>query len=488
MQASFASLEYAGKIRHTRREKILGARYRKSETTPFHPCSPYAVAKVYAYRITVNDRVAFGNCKCNGIHFDHESPRCGETFVTRTITRSLANIAHGLEQCLYLGNMDSLRDWGNSKDYVRIQWLMLQRPLPQDYVIAAGVQYSVRQFIIWAAEDLDLKLRFEGHGEHEVAYVAVISGDKAPALQVGQRTIAVAPQYFRPAEVETLLGDASEAKRELGWAAEISARDMCSEMLAEDLIVAQRHSLLRNHGHRLAVPRKPSPMRARRTSDLVIVAGHHDMVGSAIIKRLNVPGFRRLLTASHSDLDLTSQAAVRDSFAAHHIDQVVLASAKVAGIEANNLLPAEFIYENLTTQANVILAAHFSARACNACCSSGRLASTLGLCRSRCKRTVCLRASWSRQRNHLPWPKSRGSNSARTTTIRTAATTEARCRPPSMAPMTTSIPPTRTSSPHSSAAFTRPCPRMTRKLSFGAEATPAENFCTPMISPLPVCL
>jgi len=228
----------------------------QSETTPFHPRSPYAVAKLYAYWITVNYREAYGMFACNGILFNHESPRRGETFVTRKITRGLANIAQGLEQCLYMGNIDSLRDWGHAKDYVRMQWLMLQQDNPQDYVIATGVQFSVRQFIHWTAEDLGITLRFEGEGVAEVAYVQSLQGDRAPALKVGQRVVAVDPRYFRPAEVETLLGDPGKAHRQLGWQPEITAREMCAEMVAEDLATAQRHALLRRHGHVLPVQRE----------------------------------------------------------------------------------------------------------------------------------------------------------------------------------------------------------------------------------------
>ncbi len=225
----------------------------QTETTPFHPRSPYAVAKMYAYWITVNYREAYGIYACNGILFNHESPRRGETFVTRKITRGLANISQGLEQCLYLGNIDSLRDWGHAKDYVRMQWMMLQQEAPEDYVIATGVQYSVREFITWAAADLGITLAFRGTGVDEVAVVAAISGDNAPALKPGDVVLRIDPMYFRPAEVETLLGDPSKAKRNLGWAPEITARAMCTEMVAEDLKSARRHALLRKHGMDLPV-------------------------------------------------------------------------------------------------------------------------------------------------------------------------------------------------------------------------------------------
>ena len=192
------------------------------ETTPFYPRSPYAVAKLYAYWITVNYREAYGMYACNGILFNHESPRRGETFVTRKITRGLSNIALGLEQCLYMGNVDSLRDWGHAKDYVRMQWMMLQQEKPEDFVIATGIQYSVRQFIDMAAQELGISLRWEGLGVEEKAYVAAISGNKAPGIQVGQVVVAIDPRYFRPSEVETLLGDPSYAKTKLGWEPQIT--------------------------------------------------------------------------------------------------------------------------------------------------------------------------------------------------------------------------------------------------------------------------
>ncbi len=226
------------------------------ETTPFYPRSPYAVAKLYAYWITVNYREAYGMYACNGILFNHESPRRGETFVTRKITRGLANIAQGLEKCLYMGNLDALRDWGHAKDYVRMQWMMLQQDEPEDFVIATGKQYSVREFIQWTAAELGLTLRFEGEGVDERAVIASIDGDRAPALKVGDRVVAIDPRYFRPAEVETLLGDPTKARTRLGWVPEITAQAMCREMVAEDLKAAQRHAFLQAHGHGVSVPRE----------------------------------------------------------------------------------------------------------------------------------------------------------------------------------------------------------------------------------------
>jgi GDPmannose 4,6-dehydratase len=225
----------------------------QKETTPFHPRSPYAVAKLYSYWITVNYREAYGMYACNGILFNHESPRRGETFVTRKITRGLANIAQGLEECLYMGNIDSLRDWGHAKDYVRMQWLMLQQDAPEDFVIATGVQYSVRQFIEWSAAELGVTLEFSGEGVQEVATVKAVEGENAPALKPGDVVMRIDPQYFRPAEVETLLGDPSKAKTKLGWVPELTVQEMCSEMVSEDLKTAKRHALLKEHGFDLPV-------------------------------------------------------------------------------------------------------------------------------------------------------------------------------------------------------------------------------------------
>ncbi len=220
----------------------------QKETTPFYPRSPYAVAKMYAYWIVVNYREAYGIYACNGILFNHESPRRGETFVTRKITRGLANITQGLEDCLYMGNLDALRDWGHAKDYVRMQWMMLQQEQPEDFVIATGVQYSVRQFIQWSAKELGMTLRFEGQGVDEVAIVDKIEGDNAPALKVGQSIVKIDPRYFRPTEVETLLGDPSKAKAKLGWTPEITVQQMCAEMVAADLQAAKQHALLKANG------------------------------------------------------------------------------------------------------------------------------------------------------------------------------------------------------------------------------------------------
>jgi GDPmannose 4,6-dehydratase len=228
----------------------------QKESTPFYPRSPYGVAKLYAYWITVNYREAYGMFACNGILFNHESPRRGETFVTRKITRGLCNIAHGLEHCLYMGNMDALRDWGHAKDYVRMQWMMLQQDNPKDYVIATGVQYSVRQFIEKSAIQLGITLRFEGKGVEEKAVVAAITGEKAPALKVGDVIVRVDPHYFRPAEVETLLGDPSLAKADLGWIPQITLDEMVEEMVSHDLERARQHALLRQHGYSVQVSKE----------------------------------------------------------------------------------------------------------------------------------------------------------------------------------------------------------------------------------------
>lgn len=225
----------------------------QKETTPFYPRSPYAVAKLYAYWITVNYRESYGIFACNGTLFNHESPRRGETFVTRKITRGLANIAQGLESCLYMGNIDSLRDWGHAKDYVRMMWLMLQQDQPDDFVIATGVQYTVRQFIDWSAKELGITLRFEGSGVDEIAVVEDVEGVLAPAVKIGDVLLRIDTRYFRPAEVETLLGDPSKAKAKLGWVPEITVQEMCAEMVAEDLKVAKRHALLKQHGYELPI-------------------------------------------------------------------------------------------------------------------------------------------------------------------------------------------------------------------------------------------
>ena len=218
------------------------------ETTPFYPRSPYAVAKLYSYWITVNYREAYGIYACNGILFNHESPRRGETFVTRKITRGLANIAQGLDKCLYMGNIDSLRDWGHAKDYVRMQWLMLQQDKAEDFVVATGLQYSVREFIIWSARELGVELEFSGSGVDEIATVVSVNQNISPGISEGDVIMRIDPRYFRPTEVDTLLGDPSNAKEKLGWVPHITAQEMCAEMVAEDLRTARRHRLLHDHG------------------------------------------------------------------------------------------------------------------------------------------------------------------------------------------------------------------------------------------------
>ncbi len=225
----------------------------QKESTPFHPRSPYAVAKMYAYWITVNYREAYGMYACNGILFNHESPRRGETFVTRKVTRGLANIAQGLESCLYMGNIDSLRDWGHAMDYVRMQWLMLQQDEPDDFVIATGVQVSVREFIVRSARRLGITLKFEGKGIDEVGVVADVAGSDAPGVQVGDVVVRIDPRYFRPAEVETLLGDPTKAKQKLGWTPQITLDQLIDEMVASDLDAAKRHALLKQHGFDISV-------------------------------------------------------------------------------------------------------------------------------------------------------------------------------------------------------------------------------------------
>ncbi len=211
----------------------------QKETTPFYPRSPYAVAKLYAYWITVNYREAYGMYACNGILFNHESPMRGETFVTRKITRALARIKLGLQDCLYLGNLDAKRDWGHAKDYVEMQWLMLQQDKPEDFVIATGVQYSVRDFVNAAAQELGIKIRWEGKGVDEKGY-----------NETGKCVVAVDPRYFRPAEVETLLGDPTKAREKLGWVPKVSFNELVSEMVREDLKSAERDELVKKHGYK----------------------------------------------------------------------------------------------------------------------------------------------------------------------------------------------------------------------------------------------
>jgi GDPmannose 4,6-dehydratase len=221
----------------------------QKETTPFYPRSPYAAAKLYAYWITVNYREAYGLYACNGILFNHESPLRGETFVTRKITRALARIALGLQDCLYLGNLSALRDWGHAKDYVEVQWLMLQQAAPEDFVIATGVQVSVRRFVEMAAAQLGITLTFSGEGEREVGRVSAVENGKAKC-RPGDVVVKVDPRYFRPTEVETLLGDASKAKALLGWVPKITLDELVREMVASDYESAERDSLVKRAGFR----------------------------------------------------------------------------------------------------------------------------------------------------------------------------------------------------------------------------------------------
>ncbi|MDG2252663.1 MAG: GDP-mannose 4,6-dehydratase [Methylophilaceae bacterium] len=236
--------ELYGKVRETP----------QTETTPFHPRSPYGVAKMYAYLIVVNYRESYDLFACNGILFNHESPRRGETFVTRKITRALCNIAQGLEKCLYMGNINALRDWGHAKDYVRMQWMMLQQKTPEDFCIATGVQHSIRDFILWSASELGINIRFEGDGLDEVGIVESINGDDAPGIRIGDVIIKIDSRYFRPAEVDSLLGSPKKAKEKLGWIPEINAKEMCTEMINEDLLSAKRNAFLIKNGHKLTIP------------------------------------------------------------------------------------------------------------------------------------------------------------------------------------------------------------------------------------------
>jgi GDPmannose 4,6-dehydratase len=219
----------------------------QKETTPFYPRSPYAVAKLYAYWITVNYREAYGMYACNGILFNHESPVRGETFVTRKITRAMARIALGLQDCLYLGNLGALRDWGHARDYVQMQWLMLQQDKPEDYVIATGVQYSVRQFVQRAAAVLGIEIEFKGDGASELGIVRRVTGGRAKCAE-GSVIVKVDPRYFRPTEVETLLGDPSKARDRLGWMPATGFEELVREMVEADFVAAQRDELVTNAG------------------------------------------------------------------------------------------------------------------------------------------------------------------------------------------------------------------------------------------------
>lgn len=280
----------------------------QKESTPFYPRSPYAVAKLYAYWITVNYRESYGIYACNGILFNHESPRRGETFVTRKITRGLANIAQGLESCLYLGNMDSLRDWGHAKDYVRMQWLMLQQEQPEDFVIATGVQYSVRQFVEMAAAQLGIKMSFVGKGIEEKGIVDSVEGQDAPGVKPGDVIVAVDPRYFRPAEVDTLLGDPSKANLKLGWRPEITLAEMISEMVAKDLEAAK--NILFKIAWFFCKLSSGMMMNKQR----IFIAGHQGMVGSAITRRLKQRDDVELVLRTRDELNLLDSSAVLDFF------------------------------------------------------------------------------------------------------------------------------------------------------------------------------
>lgn len=228
----------------------------QSESTPFHPRSPYGVAKLYAYWITQNYRESYGMYACNGILFNHESPRRGETFVTRKITRGLANIAHGLDDCLYLGNLDAKRDWGHAKDYVRMQWMMLQQNTPDDFVIATGKQISVRDFVLLSAAEVGISLSFSGDGENEIGTVTSVDKALAPKISIGTEIVRVDKRYFRPAEVHTLLGDASKAKLKLGWEPEVTVNELCAEMMLHDLSTAKQNALLKSHGYEVSLSKE----------------------------------------------------------------------------------------------------------------------------------------------------------------------------------------------------------------------------------------
>ena len=299
----------------------------------------------------MNYREAYGIYACNGILFNHESPLRGETFVTRKITRALARIKLGCRTRLYLGNMDALRDWGHARDYVEMQWLMLQQEEPRDYVIATGEQHSVRDFVKLSAEFLDMPLRWEGIDVDEKAYDAK-----------GNVVVCVDPRYFRPTEVETLLGDPSKARRELGWTPRITFEELVKEMVTEDFSAAERDALGQEARlHHLQLPRAVSGGdQGMENSSRIFVAGHRGLVGSAIRRELERQGYTNLLLTTRAELDLMNGPAVEKFFTEEQPEYVFLAAAKVGGILANNTYPADFIRDNLEIQTNVIDAAYRS--------------------------------------------------------------------------------------------------------------------------------
>ena len=296
----------------------------QKETTPFYPRSPYAAAKLYAYWIVVNYREAYGMYACNGILFNHESPRRGETFVTRKITRGIARIKHGLESCLYMGNLDAKRDWGHARDYVRMQWMMLQQERPEDFVIATGSQYSVRHFIELACREAGtIVIRWQGTGTDEVGL------DQSS----GAVLVRVDARYFRPTEVETLLGDPSKARRLLGWVPSIGIDELCREMMAHDLEEARQEQLVKSHGLPCPGASTSSPAMAQLDTGIdpkarIYVAGHRGLVGSAVVRALLRQGIGSLLLRTCSELDLLVQAEVDAFFARERPELVVLAAAK----------------------------------------------------------------------------------------------------------------------------------------------------------------
>ena len=242
----------------------------QSETTPFYPRSPYGVAKIFSYWSTVNYREAYGLYACNGILFNHESPRRGETFVTRKITRELAKVVLGLKDCLRIGNIEALRDWGHAKDYVEMQWLMLQQEEPDDFVIATGKQHSVREFIMWAAKFLGISIEFYGKGLEEVGVISKLEKLEHNFLKVGDIIIRIDPEYYRPAEVQSLLGDSSKAMRKLGWKPTISAKELCEEMMEADFDLELKKTT-ETQPLNLAVARVSSSYKNTKPSDMSIL-------------------------------------------------------------------------------------------------------------------------------------------------------------------------------------------------------------------------
>ncbi|CAN0511707.1 unnamed protein product, partial [Laminaria digitata] len=322
----------------------------QSETTPFYPRSPYAVAKMYAYWITVNYREAYGMYACNGILFNHESPIRGETFVTRKITRAVSRIALGLQDKFYLGNLDAQRDWGHAKDYVRMMWMILQAEEAEDWVIATGKTTSVRDFVRMSFEEVGIQLEFKGSGVNEKAFVKACNNTEYQ-IEIGKEILCVDPKYFRPTEVDLLIGDPTKAKTKLGWETEYKLLDLVKDMMQSDLKLMQKDQFLKESGRSFVIGQNMDK------DSKIYIAGHNGLVGSALLNNLKAKGFTNLITRTSSELDLRESRAVESFFISNKPEYVFLAAAKVGGIVANNVYRGEFIFDNLMIQNNVI---HYS--------------------------------------------------------------------------------------------------------------------------------